>query len=192
MTRDEINEYLSIESEIDQKRSDFKKSIEPLRKELRDKETAFEESIKDLKDKSDKFYSRFKTERRPIIGLLENILRKKYGFYHSWSIALEEFGIITTSDNEYDLPINSDYKDIEEITDTHVVFNAEKDFRNGDYTCGTIAIPIKYFENPELLEDEEYLKEVFKRVEDRETEKLKKEKEDEIKQLKARIAELEA
>ena len=194
MTKDEIKEYLSLKAEIDQKRAEFRKSIEPLEKELEDKKNAFELSIKDQRDKREKYYERLEDEGQHILSRISHIMERKYGWNCGWFFGVEEFGLIITTDEgcEYDPPLNSKLDYIKDITDTHVVFRAIRDLRDGDYASGTIAIPIKYFADVNILDDEDYKNEVFNRIAVRKAEKKEKEKNDEIAKLEARIAELKA
>lgn len=198
MTKEEILAYRDSIALEKQKKTEFDASIAALRKEIADKENAFKASIEDLTTKNNTDTKTIIKDGEEILQNIYSILRNKYGFFYP-DYAIEEFGIIIPNEDEvddeeeythYKINLNCKLDYINEITDTAIIFHASQDFRDGDYAVGTISIPIKYFENPELLKDKNYINDVFKNIEIRNNEAKAEEKAAKIAELEAELAKL--
>ena len=193
MTKEEILAYRDSIALEKQKKTEFDASIAALRKEIADRENAFKASIEDLTTKT------IIKDGEEILQNIYSILRNKYGFFYP-DYVIEEFGIIIPNEDEvddeeeytstYKINLNCKLDYIKEITNTAIIFHASQDFRDGDYAVGTISIPIKYFENPELLKDKDYINNVFKNIEIRNNEAKAEEKAAKIAELEAELAKL--
>lgn len=198
MTKEEIFAYRESIALEKQKKTEFNASIAALRKEIADKENAFRASIEDITTKNNADTKTIKKDGEEILKNIFYILRDKYGLFYP-DYGIEEFGIIIPNEDEvndeeeytyYKINLNCTLEYIQEITDTAIIFHASQDFRDGDYAVGTISIPIKYFENPELLKDKDYINNVFKNIEIKNNEAKAEEKAAKIAELEAELAKL--
>lgn len=204
MTKEEIFAYRESIALEKQKRIEFNASIAELRQEIVDKENAFKASIKNLTTKNDIDTKTIEKDGKEILKNIFYILRDKYGWYYP-DYAVEEFDIIITNEDKeinendddeeesaftYKINLNCKLDYIKEITDTSIIFKASQDFQDGDYAFGTISIPIKYFEHPELLKDKDYINNVFKNIKIRDNEAKAEEKAAKIAELEAELAKL--
>lgn len=199
MTKEEILAYRDSIALEKQKKTEFDASIAALRKEIADRENAFKASIEDLTTKNNTDTKTIIKDGEEILKNIFYILRDKCGFFYP-DYVIEEFGIIIPNEDEvddeeeytstYKINLNCKLDYIKEITNTAIIFHASQDFRDGDYAVGTISIPIKYFENPELLKDKDYINNVFKNIEIRNNEAKAEEKAAKIAELEAELAKL--
>lgn len=199
MTKEEILAYRDSIALEKQKKTEFDASIAALRKEIADKEKVFKASIEDLTTKNNTDTKTIIKDGEEILKNIFYILRDKYGFFYP-DYAIEEFDIIIFDEDKaddedeyistYKINLNCKLDYIKEITGTAIIFHASQDFRDGDYAVGTISIPIKYFENPELLKDKDYINDVFKNIEIRNNEAKAEEKAAKIAELEAELAKL--
>ena len=200
MTKEEILAYRDSIALEKQKKTEFDASIVALRKEIADKENAFKASIEDLTTKNNTDTKTIIKDGEEILKNIFYILRDKCGFFYP-DYGIEEFDIIIIPDEDkaddedeytstYKINLNCKLDYIKEITNTAIIFDASQDFRDGDYAVGTISIPIKYFENPELLNDKDYINNVFKNIEIRNNEAKAEEKAAKIAELEAELAKL--
>ena len=198
MNKEEIFAYRDSINLERQLRNDFENSIIDLKKEIKDKTEVFKNNISELTTKNSADTDKLKKDGEEILKTIYSILRNKYGLFYQ-DYAAGEFGIIIPNEDEVDdeeeytyykinLKCTLDY--IKEITDTAIIFHASQDFRDGDYAIGIISIPIKYFENPELLKDKDYINTVFKNIEIRDNEAKAAEKAAKIAELEAELAKL--
>lgn len=192
MKKEEITEYRSLVNTLVQKDAEYKESIADLVNELNTRRKAYDDSIKDIRDQRDEYAHKLIDEAQVILAKIADIIIDVVGRYHSWSIAEKEFGIVITKDDEYEPGLHSKLKRINKITDECIIFDAEEDFRDGDYASGTISIPIKYFENNvyNLLEDKNYVNEVIAKIKQSERNKDEQAKLAKIAALEAEIARL--
>lgn len=199
MNKEEIFAYRESINLERQLRDNFENSIIDLKKEIKDKTETFKNNISELTVKNSTNTDKIKKDGEEILKNIFYILRDKYGWdYPDYSV--EEFGIIISNEdiNEdeeecsyaYKINLNCKLDSIKEITDTTIIFNASQDWLDGDYAFGTISIPIKYFEQPELLKNKDYINTVFKNIKIRDNEAKEKEKAAKIAELEAEIAKL--
>ena len=198
MNKEEIFAYRDSINLERQLRDDFENSIIDLKQEIKDRTETFKNNISELTTKNSANTDKIKKDGEEILQNIYSILRNKYGFFYP-DYVIEEFGIIIPNEDEvddeeeytyYKINLNCKLDYIKEITDTAIIFHASQDFRDGDYAVGTISIPIKYFENPELLKDKNYINDVFKNIEIRNNEAKAKEKAAKIAELEAELAKL--
>ena len=198
MNKEEIFAYRDSINLERQLRDDFENSIIDLKQEIKDRTETFKNNISELTTKNSANTDKIKKDGEEILQNIYSILRNKYGFFYP-DYVIEEFGIIIPNEDEvddeeeytyYKINVNCKLDYIKEITDTAIIFHASQDFRDGDYAVGTISIPIKYFENPELLKDKNYINDVFKNIEIRNNEAKAKEKAAKIAELEAELAKL--
>ena len=202
MNKEEIFAYRDSINLEQQLRDNFENSIIDLKKEIKDRTETFKNNISALTTKNSANTDKIKKDGEEILKTIYSILRNKYGWFYQ-DYAAGEFGIIISNeDNDEDDDDEEEYKSnykinlncqldyIKEITDTAIVFKASQDFRDGDYAIGIISIPIKYFENPELLKNKDYINTIFKNIEIRDNEAKAKEKAAKIAELEAELAKL--
>ena len=192
MTRDEINKYTALKATLKQKQDEYEESIYELKAELNKRKDAYELSIKDIVDKKEQLCKQIINKAYDIMHKIEKILIDRIGHYKSWTIAEEEFGLIINKDDEseYSPSLRCKINYIESISSSCIEFSVDQDLRDGDYASGTISIPIKYFELIDILDNEDYLNDVFEGVKQRNISCAELRKLEKIAELEAEIARL--
>lgn len=198
-----FDRYVSIQTELQQKQDEFKKSNESLtqeivtlEQELSNRRKAFDESINDLVKEKDSFKKDFIHSGKGILNNISKLIESKYGWYYPREAVLG-FGIIreiAADEDVFDLD-KSDFDitrckldHIKEITDTHVKFYAEEISSDG-WLSGYISIPIEYFIT-KCLNDETYIKSIYDQIDSKIAERKNAEKANEIAELEAKLAKL--
>lgn len=192
MTRDEINNYTALKVTLKQKQDEYEKSIYELKAELDRRKDAYNLSVKDLVDEKEQLHEQIVLTAYDIMHKIEKILIDRIGYYKSWTIAEEEFGLIINKDDdsEYSPDLRSKIDYIESISSSYIEFSVSQDLRDGDYASGTISIPIKYFELIDILDNEDYLNDVFEGVKQRNISCAELKKMEKIAELEAELARL--
>ncbi len=192
MTRDEINKYTELKVTLEQKRDEYEESVYDLKAELDRRKAAYELSVKDLVDEKEQLCQQIIDKAYDILHKIEKILIDRIGYYKDWTIAEEEFGVIINKDDdsEYSPGLRSKINCIESISSSYIDFSVDQDLRDGDYASGTISIPIKYFELIDILDNEDYLNDVFEGVKQRNISCAELRKLEKIAELEAEITRL--
>ena len=203
MEKQIFDKYVNIQVELQQKNSEFNKTIESLEQqiksleqELSNRRKAFDESIKYLVKEKDSVAKDFIKSGKDILNKIGKLIKSKYGYYYPKE-AVPGFDIIreiTEDEDVFDTDTpNFDITrckldHIEEITNTHVKFYAEEIWSDG-WLTGYISIPIEYFIT-DCLDDETYIKSIYDKIDSKIADRKNAEKVDEIAELEAKLAKL--
>ena len=201
MEKQLFDRCVNVWTELQQKRSEFKKSIEPLEQELANRRKAFDESIKILVDEKFRAQEILLKWGGDILRKIAKLAELRYRWCYP-DEAVSGFDILrlSASDDdscetfldETDGPnfdiTHCKLTNIEEINDTYIKFYAEE-YWGGEYMNGYIKIPIKYF-TTNCLADEEYIKSIYDKIDIKMAERKKAEKAKEIMELESKLVEL--
>lgn len=191
MTAEEIKDYVELTKQLEKETKEFKASIADLEKELKRKRDMFELSVQDRKKKKEKQEQLFLVKGEKILEKIEKFFYDKYPFRYSiYCKAANAFGITFTHEQKESITLGCTLTKIRKITNTYIIFDAKELEDEYSYLYGTVGIPIKFFEQPELLDDTTYLDEIITKINARLKKDQNVKKQKRIAELEAKLAEL--